>query len=755
MRPGKLVFQSFILLLFSAITVSAQQSGRPKIGLTLSGGGAKGLAHIGVLKALDSAGLKIDYITGTSMGAVIGSLYAAGYSGDSIYSIASKVRWNDLLLNKPPLNSFIMEHKDEYGRYALEVPVVNARLRSPSGIFEAEELWLKFNHLYYPVYDIKDFDSLPIPFKCIATNIATGQAVVLDSGNLMTAVRASMAIPSVFTAVDYDTLRLVDGGIVRNFPASDVKGMGADIIIGSTVNPFTLAQTSTINSLTQVLMNVVFFRERELSKKDVEYCNYLINHPLAKYSSGSFSSFDSIVAIGVRTGMQYYPLFKKMADSLNAIYGPSPEKTFPTTPAKITIRHIIIDSLRNITQGYLTRMLSLEEGSAYSADELEEAIRRAYGTRYFGKLYYELLPVEPGVADLHLIADEFPSLKIKLALNYTSMTKIMVIANLTRQDLIGKPSVSYVTFGLSENPRLRLGHTMIFGSTKFPLASVTEIYGEQQRFSQYSDFKETDNDYKQTDVYVDTRLQLAYRRRVLYGIGVRLEHVSLKPISNSILDVYGRNNYFQPYFRYEFNTLNKLFLPRRGTYILLEPSAIVGQSQELKFKSNGTPLNVLDSIGVSTEDFFRVKAQVQHVIPIRRRNTLTLQAEGDANFNSTQLLFHDFVAGGMQPVFRNQVTFTGIQDAALRTNSLLKLNVNWRYQIAGAFFAAANANIMYHSFLKQEVNPDINKFLSGYGLTLGLDTPFGPFEFTLNYCDQAKVLNDYLSVGFRFSKPIF
>jgi len=453
--------------------------------------------------------------------------------------------------------------------------------------------------------------------------------------------------------------------------------------------------------------------------------------------------------------MSYYPVFKKMADSLNAIYGMPPPKTLPPSPAGITIRHIITDSLRQISPAYFSRMLNLKEGKTYSVDELEAAMRRAYGTRYFSKLYYELLPVETGVADLHIITEEFPSFKVKLGLHYSTMTKIMLIANFTKEDLLGKPGVSYITAGISENPRIRVGHSMVMGSSKFPLSSVTEIYGEQQKFSQYSDFEETGNNYKQSDIYFDTRLQVAYERRKLYGIGVRLEHVSLKPVSRSLFDLYGRNNYIQPYARYEYNTLDKLFLPRKGTYILLEPSAIVGQSQKLTLKSMGIPVDYLDSLDVKTENFFRAKAQLQHVIPFRQRNTITIQAEADANFNSDQLLFHDFVVGGMQPAFRNQVTFAGIQDAALRTNSLVKLNINWRYQLVGAVFAAANANIMYHSFLKNRLPANSQKFLSGYGLTVGLDTPIGPFEFSFNYCDQAKDLNNYLNIGFRFSKGMF
>src|ERR1700704_6527174 len=167
-----------ILLLFLFYTVSAQpKAGRPKIGLTLSGGGAKGLAHIGILKAIDSAGLKVDYVTGTSIGSIIGALYACGYSGDTIEKSIRKIDWDLLLTNAASLRSLSIEEKDEYAKYAVELPWVNNGFRLPSG-----------------------------------------EGVVLDSGEVVSAIRSSMAIPSVFTAVEYNGRKFVDGGVVRNFP---------------------------------------------------------------------------------------------------------------------------------------------------------------------------------------------------------------------------------------------------------------------------------------------------------------------------------------------------------------------------------------------------------------------------------------------------------------------------------------------------------------------------------------------------------
>src|SRR6187402_3391148 len=208
-------FYLFFLLLFMAGTCDAQ---RPKIGLTLSGGGAKGLMHIGILEAIDSAGLKVDFITGTSMGSVVGGLYASGYSGNDIEAIARDLDWNILFSTAPRLNAIGIEEKDEFNKYALEVPFENGKFKIGTGIIEGQELWLKFAELFYPVYDISDFSKLPIPFKCIGTDVSTGDAVVMERGNIITCIRASMAIPGIFTPVQYEGKTLLDGGVVNNFP---------------------------------------------------------------------------------------------------------------------------------------------------------------------------------------------------------------------------------------------------------------------------------------------------------------------------------------------------------------------------------------------------------------------------------------------------------------------------------------------------------------------------------------------------------
>ncbi len=177
-----------LLLAFLATAfLSAAQSSRPKIGLTLSGGGAKGLSHIGILKAIDSAGLRIDVVTGTSMGSIIGSLYAAGYTGNQIEDIARNIDWATMFSNRPPIELINMNEKREYANYAVEIPFENGKAKLFSGFIEGEEIWLRFGELFYPVYPIKDFSKLPIPFACVATDASGNKTtvrfdVIVESG---------------------------------------------------------------------------------------------------------------------------------------------------------------------------------------------------------------------------------------------------------------------------------------------------------------------------------------------------------------------------------------------------------------------------------------------------------------------------------------------------------------------------------------------------------------------------------------------
>ncbi len=205
---------------------------RPKIGLALSGGGAKGFAHVGVIKVLEEIGLPIDFITGTSMGSIIGGLYAIGYSVGELEELVTATDWNDLFRDRVRRRDLAIESKMLDGRYMLSLPLNGLAPGLPTGLIAGQKISKLFERLTLPYHDVSDFRQFPIPFACVATDIVTGEVVVLDHGYLPEAMRASMSIPSVFTPVEIDDHLLVDGMLVRNFPVEEVRALGADIIIG-------------------------------------------------------------------------------------------------------------------------------------------------------------------------------------------------------------------------------------------------------------------------------------------------------------------------------------------------------------------------------------------------------------------------------------------------------------------------------------------------------------------------------------------
>ena len=255
---------------------------QPKIGLTLSGGGAKGLAHIGILEAIDSAGLRIDCITGTSMGSIIGSFIRRGLlrKGDRKNRKGSRLELS--FLRKTFIRNVNIDEKAEFDNYAIEVPFQNGKFKIKTGIIEGQEIWLKFQELFLPVYDIKDFSKFSIPFKCVATDISTGKAVVLDQGELVTAIRASMALPSIFTPIDYKDTKLVDGGVVRNFPVSDVKAMGADYIIGVNLSQG-LLKAEDLTTAIDILYQIGFYKDADDFEQQLKLCNLLIQPHLKSF----------------------------------------------------------------------------------------------------------------------------------------------------------------------------------------------------------------------------------------------------------------------------------------------------------------------------------------------------------------------------------------------------------------------------------------------------------------------------------------
>ena len=234
--------------------------GRPKVGLVLSGGGAKGAAHIGVLKYIEEAGIPIDYIAGTSMGSIVGGMYALGYSSEEILNVINSVDWNRLISNDVERKKISFQKKYEKSTQIVNVPFSfndddeDAQAKSfssslPKGLVSGDNLINLFNSLSVGYSDSLSFDDLPIPFICIATNMLNGEADILDKGVFSKSLRASMAIPVLFDPIKIGDTLYVDGGLVNNFPARQCRAMGADYVIGVSMSPGLEENADSLSSL--------------------------------------------------------------------------------------------------------------------------------------------------------------------------------------------------------------------------------------------------------------------------------------------------------------------------------------------------------------------------------------------------------------------------------------------------------------------------------------------------------------------------
>ena len=231
---------AFLLLLAFPCSPVLAESGneRPKIGLALSGGGARGGAHVGILKALEELDIPIDYIAGTSMGAIVGGLYAAGYDAAGIETILKEIDWTQAMSDQPARRDRAMRKKELEAEFLIPFRVGFNRggVQLPLGLIEGQHLDQVFHELLMPVMHVKQFDQLPIPFRAVATDLVTGEEFVLSQGSLPDSLRASMSVPGVFAPVRIGDRLLVDGGMSNNLPVSVVREMGADIVIAVNLN---------------------------------------------------------------------------------------------------------------------------------------------------------------------------------------------------------------------------------------------------------------------------------------------------------------------------------------------------------------------------------------------------------------------------------------------------------------------------------------------------------------------------------------
>lgn len=767
------LLSSFFLILFMVILLEsspanaqhAHHKKRPKIGLALSGGGAKGLSHIGALMVLEKAGVKVDYIVGTSMGSIIGALYAAGYSADTISYIARNEDWDLLLANNPGLKQISIEEKADYGRFILETPIENKRFLLPRGVIDGQELSIKLAWFMTPVYDRKKFTDFPIPFKCVATDITNGEMVLIDSGNISEAIRASMAIPSIFTPVKYEDKLLVDGGIVRNFPVQHVKEMGADIVIGVNLSKGFLTEKEMQNFF-DILNQSMFLTDGEDTKKQRELCDILIEPDLTGYTAGSFASADSLIQRGYEAAMEKYDFLKSMVDSLDKIYGPHDSIKRPVVDS-IFVTDIFLDGAKRINKDLIIDRMNISKNRWYKTGDIPAAIQKVYGTRYFRKIGYQLVKHEDGT-QIRLKAIENPETFFKVALNYNSFTKSGLILNITNRNFLGKNTRFSATVNIAENMRFKTEYFKYMGPAK-NYGFAVGFYYDKYDFPTYNKLIRTAL-YKQQYTAIDVKFQVSSLSVNSLGVGIRREFMNVSP------DVYGVNttydggfNHFKAYTYFQLNTLDRPYFARKGTKTWIECAYIFDSRYDFKavasdssgtiFSSDKIPQQVLDTL--VTKTYIQAKIFSERYSKLNKHLTLISAAFCGFTINPlnidkpTNTLFNNFMIGGLVQNFRNQIPFIGFSEFQLTTNNYIGVMFSIQWECSRNLYITPRMNAgnyvqTFQDYYLTDAFLNHSNYLTGYGVTFGYNSFLGPLEFTFMRSEELKNFTTYVNLGYTF-----
>ena len=728
---------ALLFIVFTSLAVFSQEQKRPKIGLVLSGGGAKGFAHIGVLKVLEEAGVKIDYIGGTSMGAVIGGLYASGYNASQIDSIFQSTDFNELLNDFIPRSSknFYERRNDEL--YALVLPFNKFKIGIPEALSKGMYNYNLLSRITRNVRHIKDFNQLPIPFICIGTNIETGEEVLLNKGNLAQAMIASSAFPSLFSPVEIDGKILVDGGVVNNYPIEEVRKLGADIIIGVDVQN-DLYDRTQLKDATKILVQITNLQSIERMKKNVINTDIYIKPDVTQYGVISFDKGNEIVRKGEEATFAVYEQIKSIVDESNPYRKPKLELQSDS----IKIRAINSNELDNYTKEYVIGKLRFKPGTKTGYDDLLRGINNINATKNFSSISYSLEANNQDV-DLNISLKENPTKTyLKFGLHYDNLFKSGVLVNLTRKKTLFKNDIASLDFILGDNFRYNLDYYIENG---FNLS-----FGFKSHYNQFNrnvakeissttfnnpDIKSINVDF--ADFTNQAYFQSLYVQKFLIGGGVELKFLKIKSETLANVDpIIDNSNYLSLFGYMKFDSFDNKYFPKKGWYF-------TGDIQSYLLSSNYTGDFKPYSI---TKGDFGVAATVF------KNATIKLQTDAGFSFGQESVSFFNFILGGYgyNPL-NNFKYFYGYDYLSLAANSYIKSTGTVDYEIYKKNhinFSANFANIGDRIFETVDWI-SIPKY-SGYAVGYGLETVIGPIEIKYSWSPEKPKGFTWFSIGFLF-----
>jgi NTE family protein len=478
----------------TADLTGAVSSERLRVGLVLGGGGARGAAHIGVLKELERLRIPIDAIAGTSMGAIVGGLYASGMSVDELEHVVLSLDWARALSDTPPRRSLNLRRKQDDERYPIEfeLGVRDGELVLPSGVVQGQNLDLILRELTAHVAHVSDYDDLPIPFRAVATDIEWGKAHVMGEGDLAASIRASMSVPGAIAPAQIDGMLLVDGGLVANLPIDVVRSMNVDVIIAVDVET-QLLERAELGSATAITEQMLTILTREVTLRQIETLqsdDVLIRPNLGAFSSSDFSHAGKAVAIGLESVAEVEDRLRELSVSVDS-YSDYTVNRVPTENSAKQLAFVRVNHDGRLSNELLMSRLGVRKGDSVDAGELADAANRLYGLDIYGKVSYRLVEEDGQVGVEYTAATkswgpDFANFGVSLQDDLDGSTAFNIYGRLTKTNLNSRGAEWRTDLQLGTDLGLQSEFYQPFGSgLKYFLAPRVDFH--QNNLNVYQD----------------------------------------------------------------------------------------------------------------------------------------------------------------------------------------------------------------------------------------------------------------------------
>lgn len=711
---------------------------RPVVGLVLSGGSAKGIAHIGALRVLEEAGLPVDVVTGTSMGSIVGGLYALGYQPDSLAALVQGQDWTALFVDETARGATLLEGRLVSSPTLVSVPISGGSVALPSGLVAGQRIFEFLAGLTWPAHGETDFRRLPRPFGAVVTDLRTGRAVLLDHGFLPLAIRASMSLPSLFAPVEIDGRVYVDGGLVRNLPAEDARTLGADVLVCVDVSdpPLPEDEAFSAGSLLDVLLRTALFQAEANAEEQRALCDLVIDPDIDGLSSFAFDEAGAWIERGEAAAQAK----RGEIDALVARLG-NPGLGSPPPPevAAVEIGAVEVRGTEGWQTQRIRRRLGLTLPARLGPQQITRAVERVYGMGAFDLVTYRHVPDSTGTngaaGTQTLIVDVEPGQEDRLGFGfrYDEQYKAALLFTLSLQNrlLFGSQTRFAVRLGqqtqLEASAFARLGVTTPFragaraGYTSVPLNIFTPLASRAIASAR-------------VDVYgVQLFAGPAISEAALLSFALIGEHARFKPIVAPEGAETTTETFYSGAVFFFADTQDRTFFPSRGLSVLAK-------------------LEVADAAFGSGASFQHFVADARLALPVTRSVSLLGRvARTRGTGDGLPAHYFTFLGGANPPALLPGRFYPlyGAEDQELIGPSarLAALGVQWEF--GDELFARLVGNVgMVGEFSLESL--DLGFVRAGVGLTLGALTLVGPATLTLSGDDFGSFPRISVSLGYPF-----